>query len=387
VIEAKRSWVDRQILNIGNMRVTLSEPVTVGRSRGYYWFPNLWHMRNGDLFCTISPVADIHMSTIPYLATWSRDGGLTWSEPLVTNDGGQVLLELTTGDAILLPYFLRRRVEGLGAPYNRIAADKRTIEYEATGVRVTGLPGPDRSYKPGLDTAGFVFNGQTLQLQDGSYLATIYGGLVEVPGSRIFTVKSTDGVNWAVGALIADVTCNLPGKEGPGESAILRLKDGRIMCVFRVGSAFPYGQSWSSDEGKSWSAPVAMPGIFSVQPGLALFGDGMIALSGGRPGLYLWLNEDGSGTEWQPIDMLAHHNNCCPTETIVPTDDLKLQRTSAYTEVVAVDEHTLLYIYDRIPNGWRPIPEEMEDTNSVWLVRVTVEKRNEEKRNGEKHNG
>ncbi len=376
MIEAKRSWVDHQTLNAGNVRVTLSEPVAVGRSRGYYWFPNLWRMRHGDLFCTISPVADIHMSTIPYLAMWSRDGGLTWSEPVVTNDGGQTLLELASGDAILLPYFLRRRAEGLGAPYNRIPSGTRTLEYEATGVQVTGLPGLDRSYKLGLDTAGFVFNGQTLQLQDGSYLATIYGGLVDHPGSRIFTVKSTDGVNWTVDALIADTTSNLSGKEGPGESAILRLKDGRIMCVFRVGSAFPYGQSWSSDEGKSWSAPVTMPGIFSVQPSLALLGDGAIALAGGRPGLYLWLNEDGGGTEWQQIDMLAHHNACCPAEPIPYSDELKLQRTSAYTEVVAVNDHTLLYMYDRIPNGWRPIPEAMNDTNSVWLVRVTVEKRN-----------
>ena len=76
-----------------SLRVTLSEPIAIGRSRGYFWFPNLWPMPNGDLLATISPVADIHMSSIPYLVTWSRDGGLTWSEPIVTNDGGQTLLQ------------------------------------------------------------------------------------------------------------------------------------------------------------------------------------------------------------------------------------------------------------------------------------------------------
>src|SRR6188508_3242368 len=104
VIETKPQWVDHKTVDLKDLRVTLSEPVAVGRSRGYYWFPNLWLMENGDLLCTISPVADIHMSSIPYLALWSRDGGLTWSEAVVTNDGGQSLQVLANGDAHLLPY-------------------------------------------------------------------------------------------------------------------------------------------------------------------------------------------------------------------------------------------------------------------------------------------
>ncbi len=387
MIEAKSSWVEHKSVDLNSLRLTLSKPIAVGRSRGYYWFPNLWRMKNGDLLCTISPVADIHMSSIPYLALWSRDGGLSWSEAVVTNDGGQTLLQLASGDAILLPYVLRPRPNGLGAPYNRVPAGTRMLEYVATGVQVGDLPGPDRAYVPGLDMAGFCFNGQTLQLNDGSYLATIYGRLAESPGSSIFAVRSTDGVNWAVHSLIADTSSNLPGKEGPGESAILRLKDGRILCVVRVGSAFPYGQSWSEDEGKSWAPAVAMPGVFSVQPSLARVGDGALALSGGRPGLYLWLNEDGSGQGWQRVDMLAHHNECVPGEAIPYSDDLKQQRTSAYTEVVAFDDQTLLYLYDRVPNSWRPIPEEMDDTNSVWLVRVTIEQRNGAQGNAEKRNG
>ena len=43
---------------------------------------------------------------------------------------------------------------------------------------------------------------------------------------------------------------------------------------------------------------------------------GTVALAGGRPGLYLWLNADGSGRTWQTIDMQAHHNACYPREAI-----------------------------------------------------------------------
>lgn len=368
------AWTDRTTLDLNGLRVTLSEPIAVGRSRGYFWFPNLWRMPNGDLLATISPVADIHMSSIPYLVTWSRDGGLTWSEPIVTNDGGQTLLQMASGDAILLPYILRPRPDGLGAPYNRIPAGTRTVEYVPSGVIVTGWPGPAQTIVPGLDMAAFSFNGQTLQLQDGTYLATVYGALIEPSGYRIFAVKSTDGVHWTIDTLIADKSSGVAGQEAPNESALLRLKDGRIMCVFRVASAANYGQCWSSDEGKSWTAPVAMAGVFSVQPSLAALADGTVALAGGRPGLHLWLNADGNGRTWQTIDMQAHHNACHPHETIaLGTERNHDKQTSAYTEVVAVDDHHFLYMYDRIANGWQPIPEDMDDTNSVWLVRVTLE--------------
>jgi hypothetical protein len=368
------TWQDRQTITLQGLRVTLSEPIPLGRRRGYFWFPNLWRMPSGDLLATISPVADIHMSSIPYLVTWSRDGGLTWSEPIVANDGGQTLLHLNNGDAILLPYNLRPRTDGIGAPYNRIAAGTRSLEYVPSGVLVTGWPGRVKIVVPGLDMASFSFNGQTLQRRDGSYLATVYGELVDPPGYRIFAVTSTDGVHWSIQTQIADKTCGLPGKEGPNESALLRLNDGRILCVFRLGSRSNYGQCWSKDEGNTWSSPMGVEGVFSVQPSLATRTDGVIALSGGRPGLYLWLNADGSGRTWQRIDMQAHHNGCHPGEAIaVYSDHNHQQQTSAYTEVVAVDDQHFLYLYDRVPNGWREIPEEMEDANSVWLVRVRVE--------------
>lgn len=70
-------WTDRISIDLQGMCVSLSDPVLVGRSRGYFWFPNLWLMSNGDLLSTISPVPDIHMLGIPYLVTWSRDDGLT----------------------------------------------------------------------------------------------------------------------------------------------------------------------------------------------------------------------------------------------------------------------------------------------------------------------
>jgi hypothetical protein len=259
----------------------------------------------------------------------------------------------------------------MGAPYNLFPAGKRTFKYVATGAVVTGWPRPHCFKIPGLDVLAFSFNGQTLRLADGTYLCTLYGQFEGENGEAIVAGESKDGVHWTVRSLIADRSCQVPGAGGPSESAICRLKDGRIMCVFRVESHMPFGQTWSSDEGKTWTPATQMSVPFSVQPSLAVMADGTVALSGGRPGLYLWLNPDGTGRDWlgvdegQAIDLVAHHNECHPAEPISPAKDLVGKRTTAYTEVVAVDETHLLYMYDRTPNGWERIPEDMDDRNSV----------------------
>ncbi len=54
----KASWVDRKTVDLHGLCVTLSEPVAIGRSHGYFWFGNLWQMPSGDLLSMISPVAD-----------------------------------------------------------------------------------------------------------------------------------------------------------------------------------------------------------------------------------------------------------------------------------------------------------------------------------------
>lgn len=371
--ENAADWIDSATVDLDGMSVTLSQPRLIGRRRSYFWFPNLWTMPNGDLLSTIAPVPDIHLSGVPYLVLWSQDGGLSWSEPFVSCDGGQTLLHLHSGDSILLPYDLRPRPQGVGAPHNHFPAGQRVFDYVPTGVVITGMPAPVPLVVPGLDVAAFSFNGQTLWLEDGTYLATAYGHFEGDDRDSIVAVESTDGTNWAVRSVVADAACPVPGSGGPSESAICRLQDGRIMCVFRVESKLPFGQTWSSDEGRTWTPAVTMPGPFSVQPSLAVMGSGAVALSGGRPGLYLWLNANGDGQDWRQIDILAHHNSCQPQEQILYSEDLSRQQTTAYTEVVAVDERTLLYIYDRVPNGWRRIPEDMDDTNSVWLVRATVQ--------------
>ncbi len=66
--------------------------------------------------------------------------------------------------------------------------------------------------------------------------------------------------------------------------------------------------------------------------------------------------------------MVANHNEFVPQEQITDAG-----KSSSYTEVVALDEQHLLMIYDRIPHGWAPIPADAPETNSAWVIRVTIE--------------
>ncbi|KPK84106.1 MAG: hypothetical protein AMJ81_06510 [Phycisphaerae bacterium SM23_33] len=357
-------WVVKDTIELKGVKVGLSQPVLVARRKGYLWFPTLTVLVNGDLLAQMSSHADVHTRTATSLMSWSGDGGLTWTTP-VPAAYGESTLRLPSGDQLLLPYYLYPKGRGvLAAPYQLCPKGKRLVRQVEGGVTVAGWPSPDRSFAPQLGLAGFVFNGQTVRLK-GGYLATLYGYFKDAKRYALVAAESADGVDWTIRSVIADEDCGLAGSEGPCESALCRLKDGRIMCVFRMGGA-PYGQSYSSDDGRTWAKPTAMAGPHSVQPSLAVMADGTVVLSGGRPGLYLWLNTDGAGSDWQQVDIRKHHNACL-AEKIRRHD-----HTSSYTEVVPLDATHLLYIYDRIPHGWAAIPESSAGTNSVWVIRITL---------------
>lgn len=365
---AEAQWEPGTATDLAGLRVTLSQPVLVGRSQGFLWFPTLIRLPNGHLLALMSNYADEHTTTSTGLAAWSTDGGLSWS-PLREALYGDGSLTLAGGDQLLMPYYLRPLGDGvMGSPYQRCSPGTQELKVVRPGITIGGWPRLDRSFDPKLGLSGFVCNGQVVPLKGGGYLATLYGHFADTARYSLVASESPDGVSWKIRAVIADEHCALAGKEGPCESALGRLADGRLLCVFRLDSGTPYGQTWSSDDGRTWTEPVAMTGVFSVQPSLAVLPDGRLALSGGRPGLFLWLGTDRRGESWQKVDVLANHNRFRPAEAI-----RGMGNTSSYTEVVAVDASHLLYIYDRIPHSWSRIPPEASETNSVWVVRVTLD--------------
>ena len=388
------TWTIHAKEQLRGLAIEISEPVLVKRSRWYCWFPSLIRQPDGTLWAVMSAYSDIHVSDAYYYLSRSRDGGLSWDEPRLIGDAGLSHLILPDGSALVLPYYLRLLDgDAVGAPCN-VISPKGELSFRPAGVTVTGWPRPPkRGASPGntspiFGAASFVFNGQSLRGQTGEYLSTLFG---QFEGDKRFSLvmaESADGFAWRIRAVIAGSDCPVKppqGDEGPCESAICRLADGRLMCVFRLGSFVPYGQAFSADDGRTWTTAVNIQPM-SVEPSLAVLGGGrMLALSGGRCGVYVWFNADGKGGDWQAVDIVAVHNAVRPAADHIDPDSthgwLSVEEmrkrplpafSSCYTELMALDERTLLLIYDRVGFGWQPIPDDSDETKSVWAMRLRV---------------
>src|SRR5262249_40764861 len=150
-----------------------------------------------------------------------------------------------------LPYNLRPRTQTELEGYHQICPRrKRELTLVKEGLRVSGLPRPDQPH-PRRGASGFVFNGSGVRLKDRGYLATLYGRFKDARRLSLLAAVSEDGVRWKIRATVADESCKLNGRDGPSEAATCRLKDGRLMCIFRLGAGTPYGQSFSADEGRT----------------------------------------------------------------------------------------------------------------------------------------
>ena len=219
------AWTDQKTIELNGLRVTLSEPVLVRRTRRFCWFPSIIRLKNGDLYACISPYGDEHVPCSAVHLTRSRDGGLTWDEPRLLLDAGLSHVLLADGSALMLPYYLRPRPDGMGASANLIPPEG--VDRFMTGaIEVTGWPRPTRSLAPDMGIAGFVFNGQSLPTSDGKSIATLYGYFEGDPRYSLVLAESDDGFKWKIRSIIAGSDCPLEGPEGPCESAICRPQRG-----------------------------------------------------------------------------------------------------------------------------------------------------------------
>ncbi|MGH9345576.1 MAG: sialidase family protein [Terriglobia bacterium] len=197
---------------------------------------------------------------------------------------------------------------------------------------------------------------------------------------RVLLLASEDGgYTWRYFSTIAGPDESLgsqEGYEGPNEVNVIKLADGDLMAVFRVGS----GERWHlqraySHGGRTWTKPDVLP-AWSVSPELKRIENGTIVLSTGRPGIHLWLSADPRGTTWQDIDIVAYHNRWAtnPNMRILSTQvqNHTIWQTSSYTGLAEVAPNHLLMVYDRDPEA---APAGPQDLSRVFVLPIEVEKK------------
>ncbi len=354
--------------DLKGLSVSVFPPVLLAKRTGrpMLCYPKLARLANGEIAAMIWLGGDNYgvIGDGQQGFCFSRDDGATWSEPeYIPKVSGNRGLLLPSGDFAFLTYALYPRPGGMGGPYYLIPKGSREVKYQPEGVEITGWPRPDTSLDAKKGITGFVCHGQTVKLKDGTYLATLYGHFAETKRYSLVLADSRDGLHWKIRSIIHDEKDDpMPRmSEGANESAIAQLKDGRLMCIFRTGG--PYGQTWSADGGKTWSKPERALCAGDVEPSLAVFGDGTVALATGR-NLDLSFNLDGSGKTWQEVSIKdhqkSHHSEEVETEKGQPYGG-----TSGYPHILVLSDTRLLYIYDR----W------LTTGTSVWAVRVDIVKK------------
>eukprot|EP00937_MAST-01D_sp_MAST-1D-sp2_P001775 g1775.t1 len=209
-----------------------------------------------------------------------------------------------------------------------------------------------------------------------------------------YVARSPDGgATWSLRSKLEWRPAFGDASDGPGEPTLARLRDGRLLLVFRADSTSYYWKAYSADDGESWSEPEVM-GQWSVRPQLRLLSNGLLVLGGGRPGIKLWVCADGRGEAWGEINIAAEHNKMVRaarpellyaakvTNASSPASGrADPPNTSSYTSIFEVFEgeggpdgvhSTVVVSYDRLANGWAGPPGAWGDADTMLTMRLTL---------------
>ena len=366
-----------------NCVLEASAPVEVGRAEGHFWFPSLHsvqgaHGENNDIICVANLTDDKPQGQWPAALCLSRDGGASWKRVRDLESYGPVSTALAPGKILIMPYETwpvaaddKRNAKAEGTIV--ALAEDGNVSIERAPMKFRGFPRDLADYHVG--EVYLLTNGNILPLKNGSLFTTLYGKLAGDTKDSCWSMTSADhGVTWQYQATVANGP-EIPGaNEGANESNTCRLADGRLMTVCRTGAA--YCKSYSADDGATWTKPEFMDGVFCVEPQLLRLANGVILLSGGRQGLFVWVCTDGEGKKWERVNLAQHHNRHVADNALHYADALcegkgvDPPQTTSYTGIAALGPGEALVCYDRLGNGWKGAPGASGAFDAVFCIRL-----------------
>lgn len=243
---------------------------------------------------------------------WSNDGGHTWTEgPPGPNNAA---IELGDREIVALGYQTEKRADG-----KYVLDQKRSLDDWQTVTDEQSVLDIPRSVPCGQDnattSAGFLMDHGLIRLKNGDLMATMYGNYEGDTATcadwpehfhfrfyrTIVVFSSDEGKTWHNPTTVAYTTD--PGKvqEGLCEGGLVRAQNGDILCALRSGGSFgkhkPLYLCRSTDEGETWSEPVAIADR-GTWPNLVVMKSGIIVCTYSRPDQWLIFSTD-DGLTWK----------------------------------------------------------------------------------------
>ena len=371
----------REEIQMKDFRLRLGQPRVVAETTfGHCWYPNLDKFSTGELMLNHSLNADANTNVANTQAVYiSTDQGRTFDFSYDVdgfhNGCGEPRISLPNGQIVGTSTFLKPTP---GGQYRRLSAHRWTYDrggkrytVEPWGALVVGLPRDVTPWPKRSRTwwARINWFSDILELEPDHYVSTISTRFQGDSRESTVTVVSDDGGrHWRYLSTITGPDSVPDAKEGFDEPCLVRLADGDLMCVSRVGSGQKLARTYSSDGGKSWSQLDRLQ-AFSVAPQMVRLANGALTLVTGRPGLFLWISGDSRGKAWQSVDLMAHHNRTAPSSF-----QMNAKQTSAYIDVIEVSPNRVFLVYDRSPFGWEPVPPDSGERSRIYLLEVDVER-------------
>ncbi len=382
------------------------KPVVVDKRKGHFHFPVLYGRKKEDfvLIGRIShdPPEGIYFDSELYT---TDESGASW------NQTGIVLPNLCSSsidiqdDTLVMPFYFMElngcRRDLIGSTYllERTGGALKPI---AKNVEIKGFPDEfaDSRWNRDEDHAMVCActDGNVISINhEAQYMGLMYGVRKQDEGRTdrkyslyVIHANQDNPYEWTYLSKVAGPS-DVSGREGPCEASLVRLDDGRILCVFRVGcfsvgsgsnpSMDCYYKSYSQDEGKTWSLAEPFHGVWAVEPRLLKMSNGTIILCGGRPGIYMWVCTDGIGEQWHRINILEIHNELIGDKALqiienyqkmdaeISTDSYQ---TTSYTDIKEGEPGVLYITYDRIPYGWKIVPEEDPEFQTIFVLKIGI---------------
>jgi hypothetical protein len=267
---------------------------------------------------------------------WSVDGGQTWKEGPAGPDD-KTIINLDNHEVLSIG-----RTSVLGPDKKYHLYQRRSSDKWKTVTKEDAIVDSPLAASTGGDTGehldGLLVHHGAVRLKNGDLMISTYGnykgdtqladGYPEefkmLKYRTVVLFSSDNGKNWGSPVTVAynrqlargtdddshvQTTSIVPAvtQEGFCESDLCRALDGSIICAMRSGGRIgvnkapsfptPLYISRSSDEGKTWSPPVAVADR-GVYPCLLTLKNGVIVCSYARPGDWLIFSDD-NGESWK----------------------------------------------------------------------------------------